>query len=145
MAKKVKGFKTPKKRKRKVTWLNRSLSIGPYYCLCLSEKEYSYALDYLSIPQNDRDTFIPHDKFACVHTFNCSGGQIACIVCLSVDKKVEQTFVYGLLVHEAVHIWQQHIEHIGENSPSYEFEAYAIQMISQSLIDEYLIHCKVCK
>jgi hypothetical protein len=41
--------------------------------------------------------------------------------------------VIGLLTHEAAHIWQQMREHIGEDDPSSEFEAYAMQAIIQSL------------
>ncbi|MCX5818441.1 MAG: hypothetical protein NT047_00785 [Deltaproteobacteria bacterium] len=45
--------------------------------------------------------------------------------------------VIGLLVHEAVHVWQHICEELNENEPSVEFEAYSIQLLSQRLIAAY--------
>lgn len=45
--------------------------------------------------------------------------------------------IHGLLLHEAVHIWQQVRELMGESEPSTEFEAYSIQAISQDLFEMY--------
>ncbi|MCU4389958.1 hypothetical protein LF296_11615 [Acinetobacter vivianii] len=45
--------------------------------------------------------------------------------------------VYGLLLHEAVHLWQQVRVLMGEREPSSEFEAYSIQAIAQDLFEMY--------
>lgn len=50
-------------------------------------------------------------------------------------RAIEQ--VYGLLVHEAVHVWQRIMEYIGESKPSDEFMAYGIQAIAQELMFAY--------
>lgn len=50
-------------------------------------------------------------------------------------RPIEQ--VYGLIVHEAVHVWQRIVEHIGEHKPSDEFMAYGIQTIAQELMFAY--------
>ena len=42
-----------------------------------------------------------------------------------------------LLVHEAVHVWQQTRVYLGETAPSPEFEAYAIQNISGNLMQAF--------
>jgi hypothetical protein len=42
-----------------------------------------------------------------------------------------------LLVHEAVHVWQEMCQHVGDSNPSRETEAYAIQRISSELIAAY--------
>lgn len=45
--------------------------------------------------------------------------------------------IHGLLLHEAVHVWQETREKMGENNPSPEFEAYSIQAIAQDLFEMY--------
>ncbi|GEA69115.1 hypothetical protein PA3_32730 [Acinetobacter pittii] len=45
--------------------------------------------------------------------------------------------VYGLLLHEAVHVWQKIKKLMGEREPSVEFEAYSIQAIAQDLFEMY--------
>lgn len=45
--------------------------------------------------------------------------------------------VYGLLLHEAVHVWQRVKKLMGEREPSTEFEAYSIQTIAQDLFEMY--------
>ncbi|HAV3704902.1 TPA: hypothetical protein JIE85_003720, partial [Acinetobacter baumannii] len=53
----------------------------------------------------------------------------------TADK--DQIQVYGLLLHEAVHIWQIVKRRMGEREPSSEFEAYSIQAIAQDLFKMY--------
>lgn len=43
----------------------------------------------------------------------------------------------GLIVHEAVHVWQAVREAMCEEQPSTEFEAYSIQAIAQCLLEDY--------
>lgn len=45
--------------------------------------------------------------------------------------------VYGLLLHESVHVWQRIRKLMGEREPSSEFEAYSIQAIAQDLFVMY--------
>ena len=62
----------------------------------------------------------------------------ACLVTVS-DRadKLEAPDIVGLLVHEAVHVFQFMAQHIGEEDPSWEFEAYSIQNISLELFRAY--------
>lgn len=53
----------------------------------------------------------------------CTGIEIACV-----------------LVHEAVHVWQLAMEQIGEHKHGCEAEAYAIQRISQHLMEQFHAH-----
>ncbi|EPE9870602.1 hypothetical protein N3K59_01490 [Acinetobacter baumannii] len=45
--------------------------------------------------------------------------------------------IYGLLLHEAVHVWQKVKKLMGEKEPSSEFEAYSIQAIAQDLFEMF--------
>jgi hypothetical protein len=118
-------------------WLDRSLVISPvYYGLCQSEKEFRKELKRLGIPKNDRPDFISHNANATVH-FLESEGKTSAIVCIDNKEGRTHNQVCGLLVHEAVHIWQEIRTIIGEKNPSAEFEAYSIQTIAQKLIEAY--------
>lgn len=56
-----------------------------------------------------------------------------CIVHLGDCSERTLIEVHGLLLHEAVHIWQKIKKLMGEKKPSTEFEAYSIQRIAQDL------------
>ena len=58
-------------------------------------------------------------------------------MCIAVTGNRLPVEVAGLLVHEAVHVWQEYADRIGETHPGREQEAYAIQAISQELMTEY--------
>lgn len=62
-----------------------------------------------------------------------------CVVSLNLEitKDLDPIDIATVLVHEAVHVFQQHCKNIGEDNPSEEFEAYSIQQISQQLMLAY--------
>lgn len=64
-------------------------------------------------------------------------GKLCAIVCLFDHKKIEKKQLYALLVHEAVHIFQEAMCKMGEKTPGQEFMAYTIQKISQDLFYEF--------
>lgn len=59
------------------------------------------------------------------------------IVQISNTKGRDLIEIYGLILHEAVHIWQHLKQLMREDEPSIEFEAYSIQMIAQDLFAMY--------
>ncbi|MEF0130076.1 hypothetical protein [Acinetobacter baumannii] len=59
------------------------------------------------------------------------------VVQLGDTSDKEKIEVYGLLLHEAVHVWQIVKKLMGEREPSSEFEAYSIQAIAQDLFKMY--------
>lgn len=71
------------------------------------------------------------------HLFECGNGAEAAIVCVGSVKGKTKEQIYALLVHEGVHVWQAIRRSLGENAPSSEFEAYAIQNIVQSLFEAW--------
>ena len=64
------------------------------------------------------------------------------VVCLSAAGK-SKLQITGLLVHEAVHVFQYHMERIHETRPGDEQMAYGIQIVSMILIDAYKRRKKV--
>ena len=120
-----------------MNWLCRDLIIGPYFCLCQDEKSFKKALKHLNIKKADRPEFLSATHVsATVHFFEDKAALTA-IVCLGDTSGATPNEIVGLLIHEAVHIWQYFKEHIGETHPSKEFEAYSIQSIAQALISEF--------
>ena len=119
---------------KKTKWLDRRVSYpGPYLTLVLSKKELKRAVKGIwkgayDMPSSGAKTWM----------FNNPKGEVCCVVGLSKSamsrKPVE---IAGLLVHEAVHVWQAYVDRIGEQNPGDEQEAYAIQGISQELMYEY--------
>lgn len=59
------------------------------------------------------------------------------VICLGEHSTRTPIEIAGLLVHEAVHAWQEWCEYYGENPTAREQEAYAIQSISQELMSEF--------
>jgi len=122
-----------------MNWLDGCLVISPVpYCLCTDEKRFKKVMKTLRVPKSQRPSFLGRETSdAATHVLETSDGDRCAVVTIRKqgDKTAEQ--VYALLVHEAVHIWQFVREGLGEDSPSSEFEAYSIQSISQSLMEEY--------
>lgn len=121
--------------RKKTTWLDRRIAApGPHLALCLSEKEFRAAIAPLksaSIPR-----WVSSD--ATTHFFTNSEGKTCCVVCMGEGWKDRLPVeVAGLLVHEAVHVWQSYCEDIGERLPGLEQEAYGIQSIAQELMAEF--------
>lgn len=120
----------------KTQWLDRRIGRqGPYLTLCLSEREFRKAIKHLKSPSIPR--WVNANADATLHTFEHAKRGIVCVVCLGNCKGRSPIEVAGLLVHEAVHIWQHWCDDVGESNPGSEQEAYAIQSIAQELMAEY--------
>lgn len=122
----------------KPQWLDRRIAApGPYLMLCLSEDEFRAAIKRLKTPEIPR--WIMNDRAnATMHQFVNEDGKTCCVVCLGDGwRERNPVEVAGLLVHEAVHVWQAYCDDIGERNPGSEQEAYAIQSIAQELMAEF--------
>ena len=123
-------------KKPTVKWLDRRISApGPHLCLCLSDDEYQAAMRHLNVKQYGPWISTPQAD-ATAHYLEAHHGQ-SVVVCLSNWHGKKPVEVAGLLVHEAVHAWQQWCDYYGEREPGREQEAYAIQGISQELLAEF--------
>ena len=119
-------------------WLNRSLMENSYYmALCTTEKAFEKELKRLEVPRSDWPRFVSVNANATCHFFEKDDAKRVAIVCVGDATGKTPIELAGLLVHEAVHIWQEHCEFIGEHKPSIEMEAYAIQRISMDLMWAY--------
>ena len=117
-----------------MNWCNTALLYSPVeYGLCKSEEDYHKTLKKLGMPISEWSDFVTKD--AATNLFMVKGKRHA-IVCIGSTKGYTKEQINSLLVHEAVHVWQDICEQIGERFPSDEFEAYGIQMISQNLMIE---------
>jgi len=124
-------------------WLDRALIASPYYYrLCINEKDFHRELKRLKISQEQWPPFITKD--AATHFFE-GGDRPLAIVTIGNAKGKSVPQLYAMLVHEAVHVWQDIKESLGEKSPSSEFEAYSIQALSQRLMESYERQRKVKK
>lgn len=117
-------------------WCNRSSTIPfPYFCLCITEAQFKGVLKHLKVTEQIDWIKNAHSD-GTTHFFE-NKGKTSIAVCMRLKKGLTIEQIYGLLVHEAVHIWQDIRDSIGEKSPSKEFEAYTVQHIAQELFLAY--------
>lgn len=123
--------------KPKNNWLSRNIAApGPYLTLCLSEEEYDDAMAHLKVKHYGPWISTPQASATSHHLSNADGN-LCCVVCISGFEERTPVEVAGLLVHEAVHVWQEYCEFYGEKTPGREQEAYAVQTIAQELMAEF--------
>lgn len=125
-------------KRPKPDWRDRRIAApGPYLCLCLDEAAYHAALEDCGV--KDRPSFIPNGhSHAALHYLEHKTGALACIVTLSAWSGRAPVEVAGLLIHEAVHVWQRYVDRIGERNPGDEQMAYGIQAIAQELLQSFV-------
>lgn len=125
-----------------ITWCGRCLMFSPYYyALCTSPQAFQRELRSLGI--TEKALFLrDKNSGATTHYFegNVKGrGRYCAIVCIYPPALTKFTSIdiAAMLVHEAMHIWRLIRENLGEDSPSTELEAYAMQNISSELMYAY--------
>lgn len=125
-------------KKPTADWRDRRICApGPFLCLCLDEPTFHAALADCGI--TDRPVFMANShSHATLHFAEHQNGQLVCIVALGPWAGRKPVEVAGLLVHEAVHVWQRYCDRIGERNPGDEQEAYAIQAIAQELMQSFV-------
>lgn len=114
-------------------WLDRRIgALGPYLTLCLSEAELRAVTKRLGVECR----WLAPGKDASVHSFAGPRG-LCSVVCLGDVRDRSGVEIAGLLIHEAVHVWQCWCEDVGETHPGSEQEAYGVQAVAQELLAEY--------
>ena len=125
--------------KKGAHWIDRTLMESPYCVgLCQTEAQYRHELKRLKVPNHKDSEWIASDKDGNVTEILKNDGAERCfIVSVRATRSTKPIEAIGLIIHEAVHVWQFIREGIGEDEPSHEFEAYSIQRIAQNLIEAY--------
>lgn len=119
-------------------WLDRRVACpGPYLALVLNQKDFDAAMRHCKLPAGQPMLSSKRADATSHHLYN-PRGEIVTIVALGDTSDRTPIEVAGLLVHEAVHAWQEYCDNIGERQPGREQEAYAIQAIAQELMAEYV-------
>lgn len=123
-------------------WLNRQLILAPHYILCLTEADYKKTLAEV-LPEDDEnynDPWVSEGAQGTCHiVFNVCDSVLICIVCVNPEKGVENSVMYGLLIHEAVHVYNaMRDRNIYLPYADDEFMAISIQAIAQNLIESYV-------
>ena len=126
-------------------WLSRNLVTSPYYyTICTDEKRFEKEMVGLKVKAKDVPDFLGSPNAdGTTHFFDkWDGNRIegkSAIVCVRYPAAGKTGCQYaGLLVHEAVHIWQAIRETLGERHPGSEQEACSIQSIAQELMIEFM-------
>lgn len=117
---------------------NTALFLPLHYTLVLTEKAFQRECRRLALPRDQWPRWVANEHSdATTHHFVTDSGRRAVVVSLRQKEGIEGIQIAALLVHEAVHIWQECRDLLGEASPSAEFEAYCIQGISQNLMQRF--------
>lgn len=122
-----------KKRLDRVIWLDRGWQ-PVYIGFCPSEAAWKHAMKRMGLPHE------PYPESAGKVTIFVLDGKRTCIMTLRdrVEETNNRVEIAGLLAHEATHVKQQICDHIGEATPSDEFEAYSVQAIFQGFYQAWL-------
>lgn len=116
------------------------VGLAPMYKIRLvtSKAEYDEVTESLGVEHPEPWDVL--NSYAALYTF-ITDGHPTFVVGLNKARVEEEDFtgaeLAALLVHEATHIKQKVMDEIGEDKPSMEFEAYAMQFISCSLFKQY--------
>lgn len=100
------------------------------YALVRNQKQLNKA------SQTSKHPFLELGGAAQCSYFEINGKHVA-IVEVGDSLGRSDVEIYGLIAHEAVHVYQRIVERMGEGKPSKEFEAYSIQRICVDLFDSY--------
>lgn len=124
-----------------VKWIDRSLVLSPY-CIGLCKTQESFKKELKRLKVDKPAEWITKGSDATTNFFERTDTHsYCCLVGIDSDyvakRKIKPSEVAGILTHEAEHIWREIKKVLGEDKPSSEFEAYAVQNIAQRLIEAY--------
>lgn len=119
------------KKQNKVAWIDRGF-FHQFIGMTTQKKVFKKELKRLGI--KDDVPFITNGCNGSTHLFKSEKHGCIAIVCIERGKMKD---VISLLVHEAVHVWQEELKWMNESQPGNEIEAYAIQYIVDCFYRDY--------
>lgn len=121
--------------RNRAKWVSRTiLESHCYIVLCLSDEQLQSEKKRLNVKG---DVEFPKERNGRVIELVRTDGKYCNIVCINLHGVSDTVEINGLIVHEAVHIYQNIMEYIKEDDPGIEIEAYVIQHIFKNLADTY--------
>lgn len=120
----------------KTRWCNRSLIQFPlWYAYVPDEKAWNREMKRLGVKNEPYPT-----KMGRMTLLTDDTGKTIALVTLNheIAKEHTEAEVAALIAHESMHVWQEIMSAIGEQTPSQEFAAYALQTIFHELYSGYL-------
>jgi len=100
--------------------------------LCLSDEERNKSMELLEEFKSRVNEIADASSCVCI-----DNDGVSAVIHLRNYKDRDHLDICGLLIHEAVHVWQGWCEFYGETNPGDEQEAYAIQSIASELINDF--------
>lgn len=116
-----------------------STAMPPYFGLCLSKKAWDKLVKDYNLEGIDNVSGNGNDATCMIFANGKNPKQTFILITLADGwQKKPILTIFGLLVHECVHAFDQMCERIGEHNPSSEFKAYFIQMLFQNFADSIM-------
>lgn len=125
--------------KDRVVWLIPAWGGNFKFGFCPSEKAWVREIKRLGVSLSDAPYPTSH---AAMTPFGKTDSHEECGIVTITDDAAQchPAAVVGLLTHEATHVWQSVCDYMDQRRPTgnhCEFEAYAIQSITQQLVTAY--------
>jgi hypothetical protein len=123
-------------------WLDRYLFESPFYLgLFLTEQQLNSAMRRMKIPAREWPSFPKTGATVnyLENKINASANPVAIVSISNKHQERSLESVLALIVHECMHIWRAIKKNIGEKKSSSEFEAYAMQSLTQAYFGSYLL------
>lgn len=103
----------------------------------MSEKAFNEKMKLMKV--DEPPSFLINNSAGTTHHFSGLRGMDTALVCIDYNKvkRHEREIIYGLMVHESVHVLDYLLESMNDKNPSAEFKAYTVQGVAQFLFYQY--------
>lgn len=114
-----------------IEYMEAMWPVQVYVALCVCPKAWDAEMKRLDIKGEPW----PESSGRTTHLWRKGRSGRVCIVTINRFEQHSPIEVAGLLIHEAVHVWQAIREEMDESKPGSEHEAYTVQVIAQRFLE----------